>query len=175
MEDLDKIDEVKEIELPKIRPCAVCGKKVESPGSDLVVCNQDCMNEWKRREDEKNQKKVESNQSQEAETPKEKKTKIVEIKKSTKIIYLICIGLFVTLILFNIFWFNSNLSNLSDNDFNSTIEVNTPITVNPPTVPITNNYQNSNPVNININLSDDIVHRIADEVIEIIINTNFTS
>lgn len=179
MEDTEKPDEVKEIELPKAKqPCAACGKMVTPPEnpkskSRLLVCDANCMDVWKKKNEKKDEAKEiieEANNSQEA-----KKHRITAMKKSTKTILIVSIGALIFLLLINMFWFNASLSKIAGKDMNSSMEVNTPVTVNSPDIPITNNYENNNPVTVQIDISDEIADIIADEVISIINSTNFTS
>lgn len=172
---------VKEIIVPTLKPCIICGTKVPvDKDTDFVVCSIKHQEEWKKREDEKNKKFTEKPTKTQTKKliketngdPEAKKHGIVVIKKSTKIMLFAAVIILLTLLTIQVFWFNSSISDIADK--NTTIEVNTPITVNSPDIPITNTYNNPISVNLNISLSEEMAQEIADEVIQIINNTNFT-
>lgn len=181
MEETNEVDEVKEIILEKkqeLKPCLICEKKTTGD-----VCSLEHQEEWVRREAEKEKKKEEKKEAKKEakkEIRKEAEVEInptpkVEMKKSTKIMIWSAIGLVSILLLVNIFWFNSNWSDMSEKDFNTTVEVNTTVNVDSPEIPITNNYENNNTVNVNIDLNDELAQIIADRVIDIINNTNLSA
>lgn len=201
------IDEVKEIEIEKkpekkpLKKCLICGK--ETTGE---VCSPEHQTEWVRRNNEKMEKEkikeketIEKNdpyKNPEALTEKEptkqetkelieeanndpesKRHGLVIMKKSTKVMLWTFMGIFLILFATNMVWSNVNMNNFVKSQNETKIEVNTPVTVNAPDIPITNNYEtkNNNTVNVNIDLSEDIAKSIADDVIDMINNTNFTA
>ena len=176
---IEGVDHVREIEIEKkqeMNTCIICGKMVPLEGKN-IVCGQKHLDEWKRREAEKKNKpkKREAKDLIEKvnEDPEIKKNGVVAIKKSKKIFLYVCISVLAILLIVNSFWFNVNLGKLVDKDVNTSIEVNTPIDIAAPNVPVEVN----NPVNVylNISLTDDIAEQISDQVIGIINSTNFTA
>lgn len=171
----NNVDEVKEMILekkPELKECLICGKKTTGE-----VCSLEHQKEWIKREAEKEvKKKIKEDKKEE---PKENNNNNnnpkIKIKKSVKIMIWSTIGLISILLLINIFWFNSSISNIADSNFNTTVEVNNTVNVDSPEVPITNNYEHNSTINVNIDLNDELAQIIADRVLDIINNTNLSA
>jgi len=162
------IEEIKDIEIEKTYNCLICGKKTTGK-----VCSKEHQIEWIK----KNTKPlpVQTTTKNEIkkfnEHPDTKKHGVIAIKKSTYWTIIGFASLLILLLTIQIVWSNSILSS---KEFNSSIEVNNPITVNPAQTDISNNYNNNNnhTINVDVNLNyTEISKMIADKVKEMINDT----